>query len=138
LSNDDNGEGRPRIGILINEIDGFFNHPLIDGFRAKARSLELRLMFFPLRIIDAASAFERQYNQLLNFAATPHLDGLISVTSSFMSAGDHDATVTALARLAHVPTVSLGLKLPWAPMIAPDNTTGFRALIEHLIVDHGC
>lgn len=138
MSMGDNGESWPRIGILINEIDGFFNHPLIDGFRAKAQSLGLRLMFFPLRILDAESAFERQYNQLLNLAATPHLDGLISVTSSFMSADDHAVTVAALARLAHLPTVSLGLKLPWAPTITPDNTTGFRALIEHLIVDHGC
>ncbi len=135
---DNHVENSPRIGILINEIDGFFNRPLIDGFRAKAQQLGLKLIFFPVRIIDAESAFDRQYNQLLNFADTPHIDGLISVTSSFMSAADHDETVAALARLAHVPMVSLGLTLPWAPTIAPDNTTGFRALIEHLIQDHGC
>ncbi|WP_183634614.1 diguanylate cyclase domain-containing protein [Niveibacterium umoris] len=128
---------KPRIGILINEIDGFFNVPVIAGFRAKAEEHGLKLLFLPVRIIDAESAFERQYNQLLNFADTPHIDGLVSVTSSFMSAGSHDATLAALARCAHIPMVSIGLRLPWAPTIVPDNATGFRALINHLIADHG-
>ena len=127
----------PRIGVLINEVEGGFQTPLIEGLRNKAREHGLRLLLFPGHGFHSPDVFERQFNMMYHLVDPTRLDGIVSVTSSLQLPLSSDDLIQFLARLQSVPLVSLGLAMPGVPAIQIDNRNGFQALLDHFVHVHG-
>lgn len=128
---------RLRIGVMINNLDGYFERALLAGLRHKAREEGLMLFFIAGNSVNAPILFERQFNVVYDLCNGPQLDAINSATAFLLTHMDWDETVGFIDRFQHLPRINLNFEMPGCPSIKIDDRTGFRDLLHHQIRVHG-
>jgi sigma-B regulation protein RsbU (phosphoserine phosphatase) len=130
---------RKTLGVLIDYVDyisGGYESRLRAAFEAEARRFGLDLFTFvgrPLRTPEYAAQ-----NGVFQLAHPDCLDGLIVVAAGLGSFTGLEGVKKLCEEYAGLPLCSLGLEIPGVPSIVLDNRVGMEALLEHLLVQHGC
>lgn len=130
---------RKTLGVLIDYVDylsGGYECRLRGALRAEAQRHDADLFIFvgrPLRSPD----YEAQ-NGVYQLAHTDRLDGLILVAAGLGTFTGVEGVRRLCERYQDLPLCSLGLDVPGVPSIVLDNRSGMAALVEHLLIEHGC
>lgn len=127
---------RSVIGVLISDIESSYQECFFDELCKQASSLGVKPVVYSGTIIGSPAWFDRQMNVAYHLAHPQHLDGVLSVTSTFMRGQTEPVVQRLLEEFASLPRVSVTAELPGIPSVLIDNTAGFRQLLEHLVRDH--
>ncbi len=107
------------------------------GLLDTAERHDVNLICFPGGRLQATDSFEKQRNAIFDIACNKCLDGLITWSSSLGGVvglkevkGFHD-------RYLPLPMVSLAQFMEGMPTVSVDSYTGMRALLLHLVEEHG-
>ena len=127
----------PVFGVLVMDVESSYQVPLFHELCRQSESLGVKLVAYTGTSFNQTFWFDRQMNIAYHLANKKHLDGLLSITSTFMRAGTESAVARLIQSFKPIPTVSLTAAIPDVPSVLIDNESGFRVLLEHLIKDHG-
>lgn len=124
------------IGVLIRDIDGTFQQPVVSSLLKIADKLGVSLLFFPGNEVATRYAYLEQFNAVYALARSPRVDAILSVTTTF-NAQQEAGQIQRMLEQYGKPVVSFGVPFPGIPAIVLDNRTGQAELIDHLIGEHG-
>ncbi len=128
---------RATIGFLLASLNTGASRALWPGLLQAAIHQDVNLISFPGGRLNASTAFEDQRNQIFNLASTDCLDGLVTWASSLGGVLSPAETSAFHQRYQGLPMVSLAQFMENLPTVALDSYQGMRALLTHLIRDHG-
>jgi phosphoserine phosphatase RsbU/P len=125
-----------RIGVLLDAFDASYQSELLKALRVACRKRKLELVIFPAGILGSPQPCSQQRNTLYELI-TPHgpVDGLLLLGSTIVR--EPGEVQRWCERLRPLPMCSIGLELDGVPSLMPDNRVGMRALVRHLVVEHG-
>ncbi len=107
------------------------------GLLDAAEAHDVNLICFPGGRLQAANSYERQRNAIFDIACNKCLDGLITWSSSLGGVLGPKEVQTFHDRYYPLPMVSLAQFMEGMPTISVDSYTGMRALLLHLVEEHG-
>jgi len=126
----------PVIGVLMSDVEGSYQGCFFEELRSQSAALGFRLVVYSGTVIGTPTWFERQMNMAYHLAHSRQLDGVISVTSTFMRAGTEATVQRLLDQFKPLPRVSMTGALSGIPSVLIDNIGGFKHMLEHLVRDH--
>ncbi|WP_341676391.1 GGDEF domain-containing protein [Niveibacterium sp. SC-1] len=129
--------GTPRVGLLIQKFDGLYQSELLRGLREEGRALGVHLLCFPGSELGSERPFWREFNVSFQLARRVRLDGLVSITNSYIWYLPDAEQAQFFASLGEVPVVSVGRAGHGVAEVRPDNRMGMAELVDHFIHDHG-
>jgi signal transduction histidine kinase/DNA-binding response OmpR family regulator/HPt (histidine-containing phosphotransfer) domain-containing protein len=126
-----------RLGLLVDTLLARYQVRLFTGAIRGARARGAHIIGFQGRFlrIEGAETASFDGSFLFGLAAAPAVDGLVVVSNILSTAIGADA-VRAFSARSGVPVVSIG-ELPGFPHLDVDASNGLRAVVEHLVTDHG-
>lgn len=126
------------LGILAADIDTAVALRLVAGIIDEARLRGARTVFLPGHPPAASAEFDRQFNLVFRLPDAMAFDGLLVIGTTLQYHLNATQLDNFLATLPKVPTLCLGFASQVVPSVVNDNHGGFRALMSHLIEEHGC
>jgi DNA-binding LacI/PurR family transcriptional regulator/signal transduction histidine kinase/ActR/RegA family two-component response regulator len=117
---------------------GGYEAEVRDAFHAKCREQDLDLLIVYGRALDEPNSASASHNEIFELMHPDRVDGVVLLSSSLSSYGGISSIERLAARLAPMPLVSLGLPVSGLPSVIIDNRGGMRAVVEHLVREHGC
>lgn len=129
---------RRRLGILLADLDGHYNSQIWSEIRQTAEDLEYDIVVFEGRALNQPGV-EGQHNIVFDLALTVPCDGYViftSLISNFASTEDLRAFFQRFTSRG-LPTVSVSSVIPESVSVITDSRTGLKALINHLLDEHG-
>jgi signal transduction histidine kinase/CheY-like chemotaxis protein len=129
------GPGRPRVGVFCQGLVGHRQEWL--GSADAAKALDCDLVVFPGRELDSPEQFLRQCNAVYDLASRDCLDALAVWTTSLELHVGHAWMESFRRSMGSLRMVSIEGTLPDAPSVIMDNVSGTKALLDHLLDDHG-
>lgn len=136
-SSPSNPNGRLTVGFLLASLHIGASRALWPGLLDAAERRDINLISFPGGRLHASNAFESQRNLIFDLASPQCLDGLITWASSLGGVLSPGETSAFHQRYQGLPMVSLAQFIDGLPTVALDSYLGMRALLKHLIQDHG-
>ncbi|MEZ4645635.1 MAG: substrate-binding domain-containing protein [Chloroflexota bacterium] len=128
---------RPTIGFLTANIHIGASRVLWPGILEAAVAGNVNLICFPGGRLHAAEAPEMMRNLIYQQVDQQQLDGLVIWTSALVGA-TRPQEVADFRQLYHpLPIVDLASSSKYGPRVTIDGNQGMRALLIHLIEDHG-
>lgn len=127
------------IAVLIDHADypaGGYESQLRAGFEGASRRLGLNLLLFFGRALGAPTYTAQ--NAIYDLAHPDCVEGLILVAAGLGTFTGAGGVIALSNKLAALPQVSLGLRIPGVPSVVIDNEPGIHALVDHLVDTHGC
>ena len=131
------GRPRLRIGVLIDEMDGEYHRPLVDGVCREAARAGVDIVFFPGHMPDAEHPFERQFGMAFRMVSPRQFDGLLIFGTLMQGYLDEAGVRGFVARFPGLPAVVIGVDGTGHSTLMLDNRGGFRQVLRHLIDVHG-
>jgi signal transduction histidine kinase/DNA-binding LacI/PurR family transcriptional regulator/CheY-like chemotaxis protein/HPt (histidine-containing phosphotransfer) domain-containing protein len=126
-----------RIGFLVDGLLSRYQVRLFEAIRRAARRHDTIVVGFFGSYLGSVESdrpiFDGSF--VYELAGPSCVDGLI-VASNLILSGVGAARVRLLHEQSRVPIVSIG-PMSGVTTVDVDNRTGLRAVIEHLVVDHG-
>jgi len=133
--------GRKTIGVLMGYLalfTGTYDAQIRQAFQEKCRELDLNLLTVYAGALGDPRLWSVDENSVFDLMHPDCVDGLILISSCLSSLFGVDS-VHHLARLHRsLPLCSIGIDIPGVPSVVIDNRGGMEAVLEHLIVEHGC
>lgn len=130
--------GRKTIAVLFDYLQGDYQTSLRSALEAEARARGVDLLLFVGRPLAHADPLQAAQNEVYERLIGTPIDGLILASASVGSVVGPDGLHTFGRRFAHLPTCSVSMQVPGVPSVIVDNRQGTRAVVDHLIVAHGC
>jgi len=128
---------RHTLGFLLASLHTGASRALWPGLLDAAAKHDVNLISFPGGRLRAATAFESQRNQVFELASADCLDGLVTWAFSLGGVLSPSETSAFHQRYQGLPMVSLAQFMEGLPTVALDSYQGMRALLTHLIQEHG-
>lgn len=128
---------RQRIAVLTNGLLSSYQVAFGDALAAAARRHGCELWIVLGRELEHVDLNERTQNEIFEWLGPQSVDGVIALTGVLVNFAGPASVQRLLERLAPTPAVSIGIELPGVPSITVDNGAGMRAVIEHLVDEHG-
>ncbi len=128
---------RPSFGFLLASLHTGASRALWPGIIDAAERLDVNLICFPGGRLRGQVAFESKRNIIFDLAGNGSLDGIITWASSLGGVVGLAEINAFHARYRDLPIVSLAQIIEGTPTVSIDSYHGMRALLEHLIKDHG-
>jgi phosphoserine phosphatase RsbU/P len=126
----------PRIGVVLDAFDASYQSELVKFLSEACRARRLELIVFPCGIFGAPDLSAPERNSLYRLISTRGpVDALVLLGSTILR--HKDEIQRWGERLRPLPMCSIGLELDGMPSVLPDNQTGIRELVRHLVVEHG-
>jgi DNA-binding LacI/PurR family transcriptional regulator len=122
--------------VVVDAFDASYQLALVKCLRMACRDRHLELVVFAGGILGAAELAAPQRNSIYRLIhGSGAVQGLVLLGSTIVrQRGEVQAWCE---RLRPLPLCSIGLELAGVPSILPDNQGGIRALVRHLVSDHG-
>jgi diguanylate cyclase (GGDEF)-like protein len=127
---------RKTIGVLIDNIDGFYNNDLWRGISSAAKEKDMNILVFSGKSLNATKREEAEQNVIYMLVNTSKLDGIIIVAgtlSNFIGLKEFDKFTE---KYKAIPIVSISAAITGIPSVVFDNKASMRLIIEHLIKHH--
>lgn len=128
---------RPRIGVLLPEMDGDYYRPIVASVCRQAARLDVDLVFYPGGHPGSPVRFEQQRGAAFELVDGDLVDGLLVFASSLQHHLGAAGLGGLLDRFEHLPLVTIGVEHHARPSVLLDNRTGFADLVRHLAQVHG-
>src|SRR5512147_2703333 len=128
---------RATLGFLLASLHTGASLVIWPSLLDAAKRHDINLICFPGGRLHATDSFEIQRNAIFDLASSKCLDGLITWSSSL---GGYlgPAEIRAFhQRYQPLPMVSLAQFMEGMPTVSVDSYLGMRALLTHLIEEHG-
>lgn len=130
------GKGRIRFAALMDNAFSRFLEEYRAGIDRFAAREGVDIAYFGLGSLDPASPEALARSGFLDFLGPEEFDGLIVLSFSLSASGIASVKAT-LERLEAMPMVSIGPSLIGEGSVLVDGRAGIKAVLEHLIGDHG-
>jgi len=128
---------RTTIGFLLASLHTGASQIIWPSMADSAERHDINLICFPGGRLHAMDSFEIQRNAIYELASHKCLDGLIT-WSSTLGGVLGPAEIRAFhQRYQTLPMVSLAKFMEGMPTVSVDSYLGMRALLAHLIEEHG-
>ncbi len=127
---------RTRIGVILDDMDGEYHEPLLDGVCRAAERLDVDLIFLPGRSPGTTQLFEQQFGMVFQMAHEHAPDGLL-IFGTLMQAYVDEGGLREFIASFSLPAVVIGVHGTGHPTVLLDNRSGFKELVLHLIDVHG-
>lgn len=133
----------PSIALVCASIHTGASRGLWKGVVDEALGRGASVVCLPGGRLGAREDFEAERNRLYDLASPLNVSGIVSWTTSLSGAtgsGEVSAFVEGLSRKVPAeafPVVTVSQPVAGRPLVAFDAYRGMRALVEHLIDDHG-
>ena len=135
---DEKMSGPPRrIGVLMDWSFGSYQNLLFKGLADAANRYGVTCIFFEGGALDSPHIFERQRNYIYQLASLQTVDGLIVLAALLGHFTGSKRVAEFLENYKGLPLLTVSQPLPGIPSVLADNETGFKELLDHLIVAHG-
>lgn len=135
-------EGRSRkrtsIALLLDYLGGDYQLGLLQPVEEAAREHDLNLIVAVGRALEAPAAVDATQNEIYARVGAERVDGVIVGSGCIGIHVDTAALARFLGRFGSLPKCSISAHLPGVPSLAVSNCQGMRAIVEHVIVTHGC
>jgi signal transduction histidine kinase/DNA-binding LacI/PurR family transcriptional regulator/AraC-like DNA-binding protein len=128
---------RPSFGFLLASLHTGASRALWPGLIDAAERFDVNLICFPGGRLRAQVPYEVQRNAIYDLAGEGCLDGLVTWASSLGGVTTPAEINSFHQRYRALPIVSLAQFMEGTPTVSVDSYHGMRALLEHLIKDHG-
>jgi signal transduction histidine kinase/DNA-binding LacI/PurR family transcriptional regulator/AraC-like DNA-binding protein len=132
-----NSPNRLTLGFLFASLHTGASRVIWPSVLYAAERHNTNLICFPGGRLQASDSFEIQRNAIFDLASNKNLDGLITWSSSLGGVLDPAEIQAFHERYHSLPMVSLAQFMEGMPTVAVDSYLGMRALLSHLINDHG-
>jgi sigma-B regulation protein RsbU (phosphoserine phosphatase) len=130
---------RRTLGVCIDHADylnGGYEGRLRAAFLEECRRLDLDLLVFIGRSLESPS--HAAQNGVYQLVHENCVDAVVVVGAGLATYTGVDAVTRLCQRFGDLPVCSLGLEVPGVPSVVLDNRPGMEAVVEHLVVVHGC
>jgi signal transduction histidine kinase/DNA-binding LacI/PurR family transcriptional regulator/AraC-like DNA-binding protein/CheY-like chemotaxis protein len=128
---------RATLGFLFASLHTGASLVIWPSLLDAAERHDVNLICFPGGRLQAADSFEFQRNAIFDLASNKCLDGLITWSSSLGGVLGPAEIRTFHQRYQSLPMVSLARFMEGMPTVSVDSYLGMRALLTHLIEEHG-
>lgn len=126
-----------RIGVLMDWSFGSYQNLLFKGLADAATRYEASCIFFEGGALDSPHIFERQRNHIYQLASLQTVEGLIVLAALLGHFAGPERVAEFCKNYQDLPILTVSQPLPDIPAVLADNETGFKELLEHLIMVHG-
>jgi signal transduction histidine kinase/DNA-binding LacI/PurR family transcriptional regulator/AraC-like DNA-binding protein/CheY-like chemotaxis protein len=131
------GIDRVTLGVLLASVHTGASLVIWPSLLDAAERHDINLICFPGGRLQAADSFELQRNAIFDLASNQCLDGLITWSSSLGGVLGPAEIRDFHQRYQPLPMVSLAQFMEGMPTVSVDGYLGMRALLAHLIEEHG-
>ncbi len=128
---------RPTIGFLSANIHIGASRVLWPGILDAATARDVNLICFPGGRLHAAESAEAMRNVIYRQVDNTQLAGLVIWTSALAGAATPQEVADFHQAYHTIPLVDLAASTGHRPIVAIDGKQGMRALLVHLIEEHG-
>lgn len=128
---------RATLGFLLASLHTGASLVIWPSLLEAAKRHDVNLICFPGGRLQAADSFEIQRNAIFDLASNQCLDGLITWSSSLGGVLGPTEIKAFHQRYHPLPMVSLAQFMEGMPTVSVDSYLGMRALLAHLIEEHG-
>ena len=128
---------RATLGFLLASLHTGASLVIWPSLLDAAERHDVNLICFPGGRLQAADSFEIQRNAIFDLANNQSLDGLITWSSSLGGVLGPAEIKAFHQRYQTLPMVSLAQFMEGMPTVSVDSYLGMRALLAHLIEEHG-
>ena len=128
---------RATLGFLLASLHTGASLVIWPSLLDAAERHDVNLICFPGGRLQAADSFEIQRNAIFDLANNQSLDGLITWSSSLGGVLGPAEIKAFHQRYQTLPMVSLAQFMEGTPTVSVDSYLGMRALLAHLIEEHG-
>lgn len=128
---------RPTLGFLFASLHTGASLVIWPSMLDAAERHDVNLICFPGGRLQAADSFEFQRNAIFDLASNRSLHGLITWSSSLGGVLGPADIKAFHQRYQTLPMVSLAQFMEGMPTVSVDSYLGMRALLSHLVQDHG-
>lgn len=128
---------RATIGLLLASLHTGASQIIWPSIADSAERHDVNLICFPGGRLQAMDSFEVQRNAIFDLASHKCLDGLITWSSALGGVLGPAEIRSFHQRYQHLPMVSLAQFMEGMPTVSVDSYLGMRALLAHLIEEHG-
>src|SRR5512138_498355 len=128
---------RATIGLLLASLHTGASQIIWPSIADSAERHDVNLICFPGGRLQAMDSFEVQRNAIFDLASHKCLDGLITWSSALGGVLGPAEIRSFHQRYQHLPMVSLAQFMEGMPTVSVDSYLGMRALLTHLIEEHG-
>jgi phosphoserine phosphatase RsbU/P len=128
---------RPRIALLVDSFDAAYQAALVSFARQACERRGLRLVVFPGGVTGGRALAAEQRNSVYDLISAQRFAGLIVLAGTMTREVAADVVGAFVARFRPLPMCSIGARLDGIPSYLVDNAGGTRALVQHLVRDHG-
>ena len=128
---------RATLGFLFASLHTGASLVIWPSLLDAAEHHDVNLICFPGGRLQAADSFEIQRNAIFDLVSNKSLDGLITWSSSLGGVLGPAEIKAFHQRYDPLPMVSLAQFMEGMPTLSVDSYLGMRALLAHLIEEHG-
>jgi DNA-binding LacI/PurR family transcriptional regulator len=125
-------EQRTNIGVFVDTLDQDYQHQIVLGIDAEARSLDLDVTCFAGGVLDAPEPVHRQANGAYALCSEKRIDALIVLSGTLSNYAGMESLSQYCKRFMLLPVCSIGGALAGAVEVAVDNRAGVRQALTHL------
>ena len=133
--------GRRTVAVLIDYADHLgsgYETQLRTGFELACQAEDCNLVFVVGRPLFSPDPLSAVHNEVYKLVHAESVHGVVLISTGLASA----CGVKRLGELCDsyrpMALCSLGLEIPGVPSIVIDNHSGMRAVVEHMVREHGC
>ena len=131
------GTERKTIGVFTSQVGRAWGSEFIAGITETAEANNVNVVHFiggPLQPVPSPD--NKTSYGLYDLAKPGQFDGLILTAD--VAYGINPESLTSIRRMyGSLPIVTQSIDMPVAAMFIPDNAEGMRAVLRHLIEEHG-
>lgn len=124
---------RMKLGLFLRYLSDDYQISIYQGIAQRARERGVDLVCYQAEGIS----FGEGHSNPLAFASRLGLDGLLLLSQVAFESNQGVTAARLRPWLPPVPTVSVGAAIPGLVSLTVENRASMRALVDHLIVDHG-
>lgn len=140
-SEQQNGEKRLNIGLVVANVEDDFSNKICKGAMRAAETADVNLFVFPAKYLDRREdeladikqAYEYQYNALIDFANAGTLDMVLICLSSIGYLSGKERCDEVLSRFAGIPVMLLASAKEGYSSVVYDNRAGLSDAVRYLI-----
>ena len=132
---------RRAVAVLIDHVDHLgtsYETELRAAFRAACMAHDLDLHIVVGRVLESPDPWTQPHNEVYRLLNGAWADGVIVMRAGLAAHCGSEGIARFCNAYRPLPLCSVGEEVPGVPSIIVDNGLGMRAVVEHLVVEHGC
>ncbi|HXX70632.1 MAG TPA: SpoIIE family protein phosphatase [Polyangiaceae bacterium] len=129
---------RTSIALLLDYLGGDYQLGLLQAVEESAAEHDLNLLVAVGRALEAPNPVDAAQNEIYARVGSDSVDGVIAGSGCIGIHVNTDALTQFLGRFGSLAKCSISAELHGIPSLGVSNRRGMRAMVDHVIVTHGC